>query len=146
MKSRLAFLLSAVLATACSGASSSSSSSSSGGQQAGLDAGSVGDAAVGDAATLLNTCMPQPVTGACSGQVVACSNNCSDACDVKLTLPAGTRFCSLLCSTAQDCASLATGLACNATDIGACTPACTQDSECAARGFTTCNQGACDTI
>ena len=70
---------------------------------------------------------------------------CGNDCDVRLYLPAGDSYCTMTCVTSKDCEGLGPGLVCSAA-MGTCAPACASASECAAKGFATCDAaGACDT-
>jgi hypothetical protein len=72
---------------------------------------------------------------------------CGDACDVRLNLPGGDKYCTMQCAKDADCVPLGAGLVCS-TSVGTCMPACTGDASCTAAGFQRCDTtvGACDTI
>lgn len=163
---RLVAVLVVVMAIAC-GPKTVGPGGSAGGMGGGLSASAGGSATAGGAAggsaggaamaggsaaggsTAGGSAGGEVDGGAPTNCVVARSTTCGSDCEARLILPGATdRYCTMQCSTDDECRPYGATLGCSLITGGACTPRCTSHTQCRMAGFGYCDLdgGTCDTF
>lgn len=164
MLERLVAALVVVVALAC-GPKTVSPGGSAGGVGGGLSvsaggAAAAGGAAGGSAVTAGGSASAggSAAGGAAGGEVdagaptnciVTRATTCGSDCEARLSLPgASDRYCTMQCSTDDECLPYGATLGCSLITGGACTPRCTSHAQCRQAGFGYCDLdgGTCDTF